>query len=52
LAGNTKREASSDEVTDLQKENSQLKYALADTVLKNVVLKESVISSVLTWDDE
>ena len=40
LAGNTKREATSDEVTDLQKENSQLKYALADTVLKNVVLKK------------
>ena len=52
LAGNTKREATSDEVTDLRKENSQLKHALADTVLKNVVLKKSVLGSVSTWDDE
>jgi len=52
LAGNTKREATSDEVTDLRKENSQLKHELADTVLKNVVLKKSVLGSVSTWDDE
>ena len=52
LAGNTKREATSDEVTDLRKENSQLKHVLADTVLKNVVLKKSVLGSVSTWDDE
>ena len=52
LSGNTKREATSDEVTDLRKENSQLKYALADTVLKNVVLKKSVLGSASTWDDE
>ena len=52
LSGNTKREATSDEVVDLRKENSQLKHALADTVLKNTVLKKSVLGSGSTWDDE
>jgi transposase len=35
LSSNTKREATSDEVTELRKENIQLKHALADSVLKN-----------------
>ena len=52
LSGNTRREATSDEVTDLGKENSQLKHALADSVLKNTVLKKSVLGSVSTWDDQ
>ena len=52
LSGNTKREATSDEVTELRKENSQLKHALADSVLKNTVLKKSVLGSGSTWDDE
>ena len=52
LSGNTKREATSDEVTDLRKENNQLKHVLADTVLKNTVLKKSVLGSDSTWDDE
>ena len=52
LSGNTRREATSDEVTDLRKENSQLKHALADSVLKNTVLKKSVLGSDSTWDDE
>ena len=39
LSGNTQREATSDEVVELRKENNQLKQVLADTVLKNVVLK-------------
>ncbi len=40
LSGNTRREATSDEVGELRKENNQLKQVLADTVLKNVVLKK------------
>ena len=52
LSGNTKREATSDEVSELRKENNQLKHALADTVLKNTVLKKSMIGSDSTWEDE
>ena len=40
LSGNTQREATSDEVVELRKENNQLKQVLADTVLKIVVLKK------------
>ena len=40
LAGDIKREASSSEVTDLKKENDQLKRLLADIMLKNDVLKK------------
>ncbi len=52
LSGNTRREATSDEVSELRKENSQLKHVLADTVLKNTVLKKSVLGSGSTWDEE
>ena len=52
LSGNTRREATSDEVVDLRKENNQLKQVLADTVLKNAVLKKSVLGSGSTWDEE
>jgi len=39
LSGNTQRQATSDEVLELRQENNQLKQVLADTVLKNTVLK-------------
>ena len=52
LAGDTKREATSTEVTDLHKENDQLKRLLAELMLKNNVLKKSVIGSDSTWDEE
>lgn len=52
LSGNTKRQANSNEVTNLRKENSHLKQMLAETMLKNNVLKKSVLGSGLTWDDE
>jgi len=52
LSGNTKREATSDEVGELRKENNQLKQVLADTVLKNSVLKKSVLGSGSTWGEE
>lgn len=40
LSGNTQREATTDEVSELKKENHQLKHVLADMVLKNTVLKK------------
>ncbi len=52
LAGDIKREATSTEVTDLKKENDQLKRLLADIMLKNDVLKKSVLGLESTWADE
>jgi len=52
LAGDIKREASSTEVTDLKQENNQLKQLLADIMLKNDVLKKSVLGLGSTWEDE
>jgi len=40
LKGDTVREAGSDEVAELKKENEQLKQLVADIMLKNQVLKE------------
>ena len=40
LMGDTKREATSGEVTGLRKENLQLKQLVADLALKNRVLKK------------
>jgi len=40
LAGDTVREANSEEVTDLRKENEQLKQLVAELSLKNRVLKK------------
>ena len=52
LAGDIKREANSSEVTDLEKENGQLKRLVADIMLKNEVLKKSVLGLESTWEDE
>jgi len=52
LAGDIKREATSTEVIDLKKENDQLKRLLADIMLKNDVLKKSVLGLESTWEDE
>ncbi len=52
LAGDIKREATSTEVTDLKKENDQLKRLMADIMLKNDVLKKSVLGLESTWEDE
>ena len=52
LAGDIKREATSTEVTDLKQENNQLKQLLADIMLKNDVLKKSVLGLGSTWGDE
>jgi len=42
LNGDTVREASTDEVTELRKQNAQLKDAVADLTIENRVLKKSL----------
>ena len=44
LAGDTMREAGSDEVKELRSESVQLKEALAEAMLENRLLKKSVIA--------
>jgi len=44
LSGDTQREASTCEVTDMRKESTQLKEILAETMLENRLLKKSVIA--------
>ena len=48
LVGNTKREASSENVVALRQENEQLKQLVAELALKNRVLKKSVTG----WENE
>lgn len=43
LAGDTVREASSDEVASLRKENQQLKEMLADLMLRYEIVKKSLM---------
>jgi transposase len=50
LVGNTKRQATSDEVVDLRRENEQLKQLVAELALKNRVLKKSVLGSENGWE--
>ena len=45
LLGDTQREASSTEVTDLRQENGRLKHVVAELVLENRLLKKSVTAS-------
>lgn len=45
LAGDTTREATSDEVTALRKENQRLKEMVADLLLRNDILKKPLC----TW---
>ena len=42
LLGDTAREATSTEVQDLRRQNSQLKQVVAETVLENRILKKKV----------
>ncbi len=51
LLGDTKREASTSEVTDLRKENARLKELVAETVLENRLLKKSVTGSDSPGDE-
>jgi transposase len=51
LVGNTKRQASSQEVNGLRRENEQLKQLVAELALKNRVLKKSVLGMGSEWED-
>lgn len=51
LAGDTKRQANSQDVDDLRSENEQLKQVVAELLLKNRVLKKSLSSSESEWDE-
>ena len=52
LAGDTVREASSDEVVDLKKENSNRKQAVAELYLRNDWLKKSLTGQGVTLDED
>lgn len=52
LTGDTKREASSSQVEDMRRENEQLKQVVAELLLKNRVLKKSVLGGETSaWDE-
>jgi transposase len=52
LAGNTKRQADSQEVSEMRQENEQLKQLVAELALKNRVLKKSLRGvEGDTWED-
>jgi len=51
LVGNTKRQASSQEVNGLRRENEQFKQLVAELALKNRVLKKSVLGTGSEWED-
>ena len=52
LAGDTVREASSDEVVGLKKENTNLKQAVAELYLRNDWLKKSLTGQGVTLDED
>ena len=51
LVGNTKRQASSDDVAGLRRENEQLKQLVAELALRNRVLKKSVLGLESEWEN-
>ena len=52
LAGDTVREANSDEVVDLKKENTSLKQAVAELYLRNDWLKKSLTGQGVILEDD
>jgi transposase len=52
LSGDTVREASTDEVVDLKKENTNLKQAVAELYLRNNWLKKSVTGRDVMLDED
>ncbi len=50
LAGDTKRQASGEDVNDMRAENEQLKQLVAELALKNRVLKKSLTGLESEWD--
>ena len=52
LTGDSQRQATSSEVEDIRRENEQLKQVVAELLLKNRVLKKSVLGrETSAWDD-
>ncbi len=52
LNGDTKRQATSSEVDGVRRENEQLKQVVAELLLKNRVLKKSLLNSPeCEWED-
>ena len=52
MSGDTVREASTDEVVDIKKENTDLKQAVADLYLRNDWLKKSLTGQDVTLDKD
>jgi transposase len=52
LSGDTVREANSDEVVGLRKENTNLKQAVAELYLRNDWLKKSLTGQGVTLDED
>ena len=52
LAGDTVREANTDEVVGLKKENKDLKQAVAELYLRNDWLKKSLTGQGVTLDED
>ncbi len=52
LGGDTVREANSDEVNDLKRENKELKQAVGELYLRNDWLKKSLTGQGVTLDDD
>ncbi len=52
LGGDTVREANSDEVNELKRENSELKQAVGELYLRNDWLKKSLTGQGATLDDD
>ena len=52
LSGDTIREASTDEVVDLKKENANLKQAVAELYLRNDGLKKSLTGQDVMLDED
>lgn len=51
LTGDTKREATNSQVDEMRRENEQLKQVVAELLLKNRVLKKSVLGGEMSeWD--
>ena len=50
LVGNTKRQATSNDVIELRRENEQLKQLVAEIALKNRVLKKSARGLENGWE--
>jgi transposase len=52
LTGDNQRQATSSEVEDIRRENEQLKQVVAELLLKNRVLKKSVLGRETSeWDE-